>query len=146
MEILEVSSKEFQDIIPHPYHVFSSSTFSELNIGKVEKVYYLLFKDSKFRLGIIGGIRDNIFFTPFSAPFGGFVFLNHDVRINFINDAIKQLLEWAVTQKNESINIILPPSIYDESFIAKQVNSFFQNGFAIKGIDLNHSFELINFV
>ena len=145
MDIIEVSAKEFGCVITQPYQIFSGSAFAELNKDKVDEVKYFLFKDGKYRLGLIAGIRNNVFYSPFSAPFGGLVFLNPDVRINLIDDAMKQLLQWAVTQKIESINITLPPSIYDESFIAKQINSFFQNGFAIKVVDLNHSFELINF-
>ena len=75
MEILEVDSSEYQNLIPAPYHVFGSASFNELNKGKCDEVYYLLFKEGKFRLGLIGGRRGNLFTSPFSAPFGGFAYL-----------------------------------------------------------------------
>jgi hypothetical protein len=41
--------------------------FNQLNEDKCEAVYYLLFKDSKYRLGLIGGVRDNVFTSPFKT-------------------------------------------------------------------------------
>ena len=145
MEIEEVTDKEFSKIISHPYFIFGSSPFTNLNKDKAEKVFYLLFKDGKYRLGLTAGLRGNVFHTPFSSPFGGFVFLNDDIKIKFIDDAINALTDWCRKREIKFINFTLPPNFYHESFIAKQTNSLFRNGFFIEKIDLNYAFDLKNF-
>lgn len=145
METIEVTAAEFKRVIPNPYFIFGGADFAELNKDKAEKVYYLLFKDSKYRLGITGGLRDNTFFSPFSAPYGGFVYLNKDIRLRMLDEAINSLTEWAKKKGIETFNITIPPAIFDESFVSKQINAFYRNHFKIENIDLNYSFELNKF-
>ena len=145
MEIIEVNAAAFGEIIPEPYYTFGSAEFAGLNSDKAETVHYLLFKDGKYRLGLIGGLRENTFHSPFSAPFGGFVHLNENIKIAHIDQAIELLSGWANESNIKAISVCLPPAIYRESFIAKQINSFFRAGFAIGKIDLSYSFKLRNF-
>jgi len=145
MEIVEVTSKEYQIHIQQPFHIFASSVFNELNTDKCDGVFYLLVKDKKVRLGIIGGIRENTFYSPFSAPFGGFVFIKNDIKIQVIDQVINLLSSWVNNKGLKSIQITLPPSIYHESFISKLTNSFYRNNFLTKKLDLNYSFDLNNF-
>ncbi len=145
MEIIEVTAENFQNIIPKPYHVFGSANFSKLNVDKAEAVFYLLFKDSRYRLGIAGGVRESSFYSPFSAPFGGFVFLRENVRITMLDEAINSLLVWSKDKQLESLHITLPPTVYNESFISKQINALYRKGFDISNVDLNYSFDLDKF-
>jgi len=142
MEILEVSADKYAEVIRTPYHAFGSADFSHLNKEKCDEVSYLLFRDGKFRLGIIGGRKNGVFHTPFSAPFGGFTFITNDVRLQYIEEALKQLKKWATERNFTSIKITLPPSVYDFNFYAKQVNCLWREGFEISDIDLNYSFDL----
>ena len=105
----------------------------------------MIFKDKKVRLGIIAGVKKDILLSPFSAPFGGFVYSKEDVRIQSIDYAIKLLEVWAKKKKLKQIQITLPPSLYHEPFLSKLTNSFFRNNYKIKNIDLNYAFNLNNF-
>lgn len=145
MEIIEVNAAAFGKIIPEPYYTFGSAEFASLNSDKAEEVHYLLFNDGKYRLGLIGGVREKIFYSPFSAPFGSFVYLNSEIKIPFIDKAIELLIKWADKLHLCEINISLPPAIYQQSFIAKQINSFYRAGFVISDLDLNYAFDLNNF-
>ena len=145
MEIVAVDQKEYFRIVLNPYHIFGSAGFNHVNAANCDNVYYLLFKDSKYRLGIIGGIRNNNFLSPFSAPFGGFSFLQEDVRISCIDEAIILLTEWAKARVMSAIKITLPPTIYQESFLPKQINSLYRNGFSIDKTDLNYAYYLSSF-
>lgn len=145
MEIIEVSSAEYHKIIPAPYHIFGSSLFNQLNEDKCEAVYYLLFKDSKYRLGLIGGVRDNVFTSPFSAPFGAFLFLHNDIRISAIDEALAMLNDWADAKGFNSIQLTLPPAIYHPDFISKQMNSLFRSGYQTARLDLNYAFNTNSF-
>ncbi|MFZ4455564.1 MAG: hypothetical protein ACOYOT_05025 [Bacteroidales bacterium] len=145
MEIEEVSYSVYQNVLSQPTHLFGSAEFSELNRSKCESLHYLLFKDTKYRLGLVGGIRNGLFLSPFSAPFGGFSFVKSDVRIGYIDESLDLLLDWAKNKRLSGIRITLPPTIYDETFIAKQVNCLFRKGFEIQNIDLNYSFLVKKF-
>ena len=145
MEILEVTAAEYSAVIPKPYFVFGTADFALLNSDKADTVYYLLFKDKKYRLGLIGGLRNNQFHTPFSAPFGGFVFLSEDIRLTYLDAALDAFIDWARTKNITSINITLPPPIYNESFISKQLNTLYRKSFSLANVDLNYSYNLSNF-
>jgi hypothetical protein len=145
MEILTVSFNEYAKLIPVPYHIFGSAAFSNINQDKCESLHYLLFKDSKYRLGLVAGILNNTLFSPFSAPFGGFSFLQEDIRINSIDEALSLLLEWAGLRQVHSVKLTLPPLVYHESFLSKQFNSLYRAGFEIKKTDLNYVYHLDNF-
>lgn len=141
MEIIEVSREDFINTVASPYHIFGSAQFTFLNKDKAEDTFYFLFRDGKYRLGLTCGIRQNMLLSPFSAPFGGFVFLDEDIKINYIDAALTSLINWTENKKLECIRIVLPPTFYHESFISKQVNSLFRLGFLIDTIDLNYSFK-----
>lgn len=145
MEVLKVSSEEYLEVIPHPYFAFGSVEFNRLNKTKCEELVFLLFKESRYRLGIIGGIIDGHFYSPFSAPFGGFSLVSGDVRLQYIDDAIRLLKVWIRDQGLYAATIILPPYIYDHKFIAKQINCLWRSGFKVSVIDLNFSFDLCHF-
>jgi len=145
MEIIEVDKKEFKSIFINPYYIFGSADFNDLNKYKCDTVYYLIFKDKKYRLGIIGGIKDNLFWSSFSAPFGSFVTLKNNISINHIDNAIDLLVEWAKVKKFVAIRIALPPLFYNNDFITNQINSFYRKGFDVLRIELNYAIFYENF-
>ncbi len=145
MEIIEASRESYNEVIGKPYFIYGAADFNHLNRGKCEKDFYLLFKERKFRLGIIGGLRNGIFQSPISAPFGGFTFISEDVKLQYVEEAIKLLNQWAVNQGIKTIKLVLPPSIYCESFMTKQLNSLWRADFNILDIDLNFYFSLDKF-
>lgn len=145
MEIIEVNQEVYSKIISKPYHVFGAGEFTLLNRDKAESVHYLLFKDKKYRFGITGGSKENSFLSPFSAPFGGLMYTNKDIKISLIDEALQTLYSWAKTNNLKSLQFVLPPNIYHESFLAKQSNSLLRNGFSLDNLDLNYSYSTDNF-
>ena len=145
MEIIEVGFKEYKNIFPNPYQFYGSANFAKLNEAKISKVHYLLFKEDKYRLGLTIGHHNSILCSPFSAPFGGFIYYNNPIRQVYIDNSIQELLAWASSKSINEIYITLPPYFYNEGFINKLTNSFFRVKFFIDKIDLNYSFNLINF-
>lgn len=145
MEIIEVNSEAYKAAIQNSYFYFGSATFNKLNENNASSVHYLLFKDSKVRLGLIVGVRDQSLFSPFSAPYGGFSFVKADVKLQAIESALEELHKWAAEKKISTIKIILPPDIYHSSFIAKQTNVLYRMNYSISETDLNFSFNLDNF-
>lgn len=145
MEIIELSSEEYAQAFDKPYHIYNSASFNRLNAYKVDEVYCLAFKDKKLRMGIVAGITDGQLLSPFSAPFGGFQYVQGDIKIAYIEAGIQRLNEWATGKGLTSVKIMLPPDVYHESFIAKQFNSLLRNGYQLLHADINYQFPLTKF-
>jgi hypothetical protein len=141
MELIEVDMKEFEDTFQTPYHCFNNAEFNELNKHKCDKLYYWLFKSGKIRLGLICGLSDGILIAPFSAPFGGMSFLNENVKLTHIEEAIDILLD-KCNNEGLQLSITLPPLFYNETFVSKSINCLYRNGFKIGCIDLNYAYKL----
>jgi hypothetical protein len=146
MEIQILTGLEFSRIFVNNCIVYSTSVFNELNRFKVDEVYYLTFRDNKYRLGIILGITGDVAYAPFSAPFGGFLSITGDISVNYITSALNCLRVWLISNKVKSIQITLPPNFYNESFISKQINRFFVHGFVLRSVEINHFFKLSIFL
>ena len=142
METLNISEREFSQLFKKPYHIFVSASFNSMNRNKCDQLYFLIFKDSKVRLGIILGSRNNALLSPFSAPFGGFLYLNENIRLSQIDQALTALEIWSRKQNFSEIHITLPPSFYNETFISKQSNSLIRAGYALQNLDLNYQIPL----
>jgi hypothetical protein len=145
MEILEVDSKTYAEAIPNPSHVFNSAAFNALNSSKCDAVYYLLFKDSKVRLGIIFGVRNNILTSPFSAPFGGFEATSSDLRLQQIDAALQTLHLWATDRNFEGIRIVFPAFFYNSNMLNKVCSCLTRASYEESNVDLNYHFLTAKF-
>ncbi len=145
MELIEVTYDQFAQVIPEPYHAFNKSTFNSLNANKYDQIHCWLFKDGKYRLGLICGEKNSRLVSPFSAPFGGFSFLRNDISIGLIDDAIDVLIDRSREKCILSISITLPPLFYEERFISKVLNSLYRKNFIINSVDVNYAYDLRDF-
>lgn len=141
MEIQEVTAEVYQSVISNPIHIFNTARFNDLNQSKSESVYYLTFKDTKIRLGLILGLRNNLLLSPFSASFGGFDFVSSDVKLYQIDAALAELISWATAKGFKGIRIVPPPFFYHEDFSAKVTNCMYRAGFETQNIELNYHFQ-----
>lgn len=144
MEIQKVDSWEYENYFPNPYHIFNSVSFSVLNEDNCCNIHYLLFKDSKVRLGIILGEKEEFLCSPFSAPFGGFSF-NRNEKIEYFEQAVILLKEYG-KDYNKLIKVTLPPVIYNSTAISKSVGALIRGGASINYLDLNYQFEVERFI
>lgn len=142
MEIIDAGSKEYHQVFPSAYHVFNSAGFSVVNEARCEQVVYLIFKDTKNRLGLIAGVKNNELHTPFSAPFGGFSYVREDVTITQIEAAVDALIDYAAGRGYNRIHYTMPPLFYNELFNSKLINILHRKNFQLTAIDLNYQFEL----
>jgi hypothetical protein len=140
-----VDTEEYGKMFPRVNHIFNSSAFNELNKDKAERVEYIVFqKEGKNKMGIIGGIKNKTFCSPFSAPFGG-LYCENEPDITNIEEAYNSLEAYLVNKGVDAIRITLPPSIYNESLMSVLYNVSFREGYSISMIDLNFQFELDKF-
>jgi hypothetical protein len=143
MEILETTGEEYRVIIPRPYHEFNTVEFNLLNRCKCDNVLFFLFRDRKYHLGLVCGLKDGVLMSPFSAPYGGFSYLRGDIGIFHMDRAVEALLESSRKKGIASIVLTLPPPIYEASFISKMINCLFRHGFVVNAIEMNHVWDLL---
>ena len=145
MEVIEVDSKQYDEAFKKPYHSFNTAAFNALNSYKCENVFYLVFKDTKIRLGIILGLRNGVLISPFSAPFGGFQYVNEDIGLNQIDAALVAIQNWASSNQFKELKIVLPPTFYNVNFITKLTSSFYRANFQQINLDINYQFPTHKF-
>jgi hypothetical protein len=141
MTIEEINSAEYAKIFPEPYIPFNSVAFNVLNSHKCDKLVFFLFQDSNKKLGLIGGIKDSGFLSPFSAPFSSFSSPDNNIKLNYILEAMLILEEHLYKQNLNHIKFVLPPYFYNEHFISKLIFCFNSNNYLVKA-ELGHYFDI----
>lgn len=127
---------------PHPY---IADEFLELVESKTDKIVRLIVPGDNISIGLIAGVKDRILSSPFSAPFGGFHYINDDVYYSEIFNFLDQLKEYVVDQRLEKLSITLPPNIYNSSMNAKFVNAFVRLGYNMEIPDIVNWIDLKQF-
>jgi hypothetical protein len=145
MNVIELAPSEYRNIVKDPFSIFDTVSFSQLNAHKVEAVKYLTFNDGKNRFGIIAGIKDGMLRAPFSAPYACFSEIGKNNKIAAYSSVALSLLEHARGLGLKHVRVTFPPTVYDESHIAKLYNSFYNAGFRISSCDLNYQYDLREF-
>ena len=138
MEIIEVDSVYYDTVFSKPNHCFNSGAFNSLNNKKCEKVFYLIFKDTKIRLGLILGLINETLYSPFSAPFGGFQCISSDIRLQKIDKALEAFKIWSKNKDFKEIKLVHPPYFYNENFLNKLHNCLYRAGFSSINNELNY--------
>lgn len=143
MQIKEISSTEYDSFF-EPAFVYNTVSFVWLNASKVTNVHYLAIGEDgrRPRFGVILGERDGRLLSPFSAPFGGFE-QHGKQNIQLMENAVGLLKDYAA-DRHLSVEVALPPLLYDESQISKWVSVFTRGGFR-HVIDLNYYFNVRRF-
>ncbi len=142
MQIFEISSEEYGNIVGDEVACFCKKEFLELNARKVDKIHYLVGKDSKRRFALAIGEKDREWRAPFSAPFADIIYLKKDISMEQLYAFIAGLNSYAKDCGAKSVNFFLPANIYCEQLNARLMNAFIGNGYQILYEDVNYSFDL----
>ncbi|MGL4411665.1 MAG: hypothetical protein ACRCTF_05970 [Bacteroidales bacterium] len=138
MKLIVSTFEEFSSLFSNPEIVFNSASFAQLNRVKCHRIHYIVFRDSKVRLGIILGETHDMLLSPFSSPFGGFSqAVNATVRLQSLEEAIS-LLKLYASELGKKLTITLPPTIYNRDLISKTVSALARDGFTQDYIDLSY--------
>jgi len=145
MELLELTSDDYKNLVKEPFTIFDSVAFMKLNEHKVDKVNYASFNNGKNRFGLIFGERDSILVSPFSSPYSCFTSITKNNKIKSYTETCEALVKHAKKSGMKKIKITLPPLMYDEDHITKIYNSLYICGFKIAGCDINYHYCLDEF-
>ena len=138
----EVSFQEYKELFSSPQIAFDTVAFAELNKNKCQSVHYLIFRDTKIRLGLIVGEREPQLYCPYSAPFSIFE-SNKEERLEHYEQFVQELKDFAL-KKGKKLRIVLPPSIYG-SVVSKMFTSFMRANARLIYTDLNYHYPLYKF-
>lgn len=142
MELCELSSRDFSMYVVKPFSGFDSCEFAKLNGGKVDQVKFFLFQDSKKRFGLVAGLKKNRLLMPFSASFSCLSEISSNNKIIHYHDAVRCLIEWALKNDINEIDVSTPPLFYNESHITKYHNALLCNHFRMVSYDVNQYFAI----
>jgi hypothetical protein len=92
-------------------------------------------------VGIVLGEKNGEFFSPFSAPFGGFFCSQKKPSLELVEKASEKFYEW-LKEKNKKCHITFPPFIYGETLISQSFFCLQNKGFTVEYTDLNYSIDL----
>ncbi len=145
MEIEVVTRRDYELQAKHYASAFDWPDFNEHNASKCEQLFYLLFSDSKRRLGLILGARSGRLHAPFSAPHAFFSWISTHPKTSDLHGAVGALAPWAAKNGFTGIDFNLPPEIYQPDLISKACNAFFIAGYKLARLELNHSYDLAGF-
>jgi len=140
MKIIETHPLEFDGLFAASNHCFNTAAFSELNKSRCEEVKYLLFMDKKVRLGLIIARNGDVWISPFSAPFGGFLTKAHQPTLEHVEQAVDALKLYLSEKKATSFRMTLPPLFYNPSLLTKVQHFCVNKGFVVTDWDLNYNF------
>lgn len=143
MEITRVSPQAFDSHFPSAT-CFNRAAFNVLNSDLCDDLHFLLFGDSKIRLGLIAGQRGNSLMAPFSAPYGGFSTTDSKIRIAYIEEAVNLLETYATQAGINRIEMILPPLFYDTAFLTKVMHVLHGQDWSMQDLDLNFYVDLVS--
>lgn len=143
--LIEVSAKEFNHLFSNDPHPFVSEEFLILNKEKVDKIVRLVEDQPKVHIGLVAGIKDGVFNTSFSSPFGGFHYRRESIHVSMIEEFLEELIQYLKNNNIKKANLSLPPSLYQESFNAKIINAFIRLGFTMQLPEITCWINLNNF-
>lgn len=109
MQLHLLTPEEYKNIYADPLTVYTSVEFSLLNEDKTYGLVFLsLCEGDKHLLGIILGRKGNAWFSPFSAPFGGFSSSGHLTAEIYI--AACEAVRWFAAGRE--VRVVPAPQIY----------------------------------
>ncbi len=113
--LLNVANQLFIKYFYSDPHPFLFDGYTELNKIKCDRILRLVEEGNEHAIGLIAGITTNPLFSPVSAPFGGFHFRNNQIYIREIERYLNSLKSYVIQEGLKTIEIILPPDIYNQS-------------------------------
>ncbi len=143
--LVEVNDETFRKYFPADPHPFISNLFIELNKSKVDRIVRLVENIDKPEIGFVAGIRNNVLFSPFSAPFGGFHFKKENIYADKIDSFIASLKEYCLLNNLDEFKIVISPDIYNQTFNSKCINSLLRTGYNSELPEITSWINLQNF-
>ena len=112
--LVSVTPDDYARLFPTPSTAFGTAAFNMLNSAKVSRIEFLAGLDSDSRpiMGMIAGLRDGIWRSPFSAPMAALSW-NRDLSLATIESFFARAKEYFASYP---LRIVLPPA-----FIAPQM-------------------------
>ncbi|MDE6346893.1 MAG: GNAT family N-acetyltransferase [Muribaculaceae bacterium] len=115
--LVSVTPDDFDRFFPKPSTAFGSAAFNMLNSGNAERVECLVGCDASGSpvMGLIAGLRDGAWRSPFSAPMAAISWRN-DPSIATVESFLRKVTEYLAPIP---LRIVLPPSFVAPSMLSQ---------------------------
>lgn len=140
---IRVPPEEYSVLFDPFAHAFNTTAFARLNREKVEELHHIAIgRPGKAPVaGIILGQRDNLYRSPFSAPFGGFTFKDgKNPRFSVLTSVVSALADYGY-EHQKGVVVTPPPTIYSPDLCDKLTKAFLDNHFVQAVTDLSYQLE-----
>lgn len=128
--IISVTNKEYWSYFKSVSNPYITEWFLHLNKEKVDNILFLMNENDK-SIGLVAGVKDNMIYSPFSAPFGGFHYSHEHLMYDTIYSFIDKLKEYVEQCNLSGIKITLPPDIYQTNMNAKLIHTLINTGYSM---------------
>ena len=145
MTIIEATPQEYDAHFAAYNSVFHSAAFAELHRNRCEEIKYLIFTQTSACAGIVLGRKGNDWFSPFSAPFGGFASSKKRMPIQLVEEMVDVFIQYLNDQGVNALKITMPPLFYQPSFLTKIQHVFSRKQLKITDWDLNYYLDTTGF-
>jgi len=130
MKLKVIDAVTYCDLFPDSGLVYNSAEFNQINRSKCDNLIFLLFHDSKRKIGIIAGVIKSELISPFSAPFSCFSVNDTKMKFEYISEALLLLDGLADELQLSNVKFVLPPFFYNENLISKIAICLAQNNYS----------------
>lgn len=146
MNFYEVDIERYDEYFASEASLFLSAKYYRYNtpLDKQSNVRCFVGQFGEGCIGVIGVVDENIFNSPYWAPYGGFR-VDHDLSFQKLSTFLEKLIEHLQGYRFTGIRMVLPPEIMQLSLHANSFLNLKKAGFQLIHTELNHYFSLEKF-
>lgn len=135
----DVTPEDYQRLFPSPSTSFASVDFNLLNAAKAERLRFIvgINEGGKPLMGLIAGLRDGMWRSPFSAPMAALSW-NRDVSLATVGSFFRLVAE---SLGGSTLRVVLPPSFIAPDMLAKIDGTLINMASGVTA-DFNYHYDL----
>lgn len=137
--LVSVTPDDYARLFPTPSTAFGTAAFNMLNSAKVSRIEFLagLDSDSRPLMGMIAGLRDGIWRSPFSAPMAALSW-NRDLSLATIESFFTHVRKHLAPHP---LRLALPPAFIAPQMLTKMTGTLVNPASSVT-LDYNYHYDL----
>lgn len=146
MDFYEVHIDRYDEYFASEAPLFLSAKYYRYNTppDKQSQIRCFVGQSGEECIGVIGVVDENIFNSPYWAPYGGFR-ANNEPSYQKLGIFLEKFLEHLNSYRFTGIRIVLPPEVLQWSLHTNSFLNLKKSGFQLVHTELNHYFSLDKF-
>lgn len=137
--LVSATPDDYSRLFPTPSTAFGSVAFNMLNSAKVSRIEFLAGLDADNRpvMGLIAGLRDGVWRSPFSAPMAALSW-RRDASLATTGSFFTRISEYLAPHP---LRLVLPPTFIEPSMLTKTTGTLVNMASEVT-FDYNYHYDL----